>query len=471
MPRFDPARLQDTIVAPVTPPGHGGVSVVRLSGSRARQILETIFRPSAPPRAGRSPFRPRRAVLGRLTDPAGGEVVDEGLAVFFPAPHSYTGEDVAELSLHGSPVLVERALAVCRRLGARLAEPGEYTRRAFRNGKMDLCQAEAVRNLTAARTELQARVARRQAGGEAAAAVRPVKEALLDLLVRMETVLEFDEDQGGLGVAARFDEEARELRARLAALEKRFRFAALAENGFSLVLAGRPNAGKSTLFNALLGRERAIVADLPGTTRDTIRESASLYGLPVVLADTAGIRPTEDPLESLSIRRTRQVVADADAVLFVVDGSRPWGPEDEHAREALSGARVVVALSKADLPPACPPDHLGPLFPDSRPIPVSARTGHNLEELRRALYHAILPGSSGSEEEQQGFLPTLRQQGCIRDAAGALDEAAATLGAGHSEEYAVLHLRRALSSLDALTGETAPEEVLDRIFSTFCIGK
>ncbi|MBP7866182.1 MAG: tRNA uridine-5-carboxymethylaminomethyl(34) synthesis GTPase MnmE [Acidobacteria bacterium] len=480
MPPFDPARFADTIAAPVTPPGRGGVSMVRVSGRRAREILERVFRPApatlpAPPGAGprEGPAfvpRARHATLGTVIDPSDGRPVDQALALWFPAPRSYTGEDVAELSFHGSPVLVGHVMEVILAAGARPADPGEFTRRAFVNGRLDLCQAEAVRALTESGTRLQAELARKQMGGETAALVRPLKERLLDLVVRLETLVEFDEDQGGLAVPGDPRAELADLGERFARIERGFRFASLAGSGFTLVLAGRPNAGKSTLFNALLGRERAIVTEFPGTTRDALREDANLFGIPAVLVDTAGIRPPADPVESLSIDRTRQALAEADAVLFVADGSRPWGPDDEHAAEALPDAHRVVALAKSDLPPQLPRETLEKRFPGSRVIAVSSRTGENLAELRLALYRTILP-EADLPDEGQGTLTSLRQQACIRGASDALAAGLRAVEAGHSEEYALAHLRRALAALDELTGQTAAADILDRIFSNFCVGK
>lgn len=456
--------LEDTIVAIATPPGRGAIGLVRLSGPRSRDVLERIFRPM---RKTGWP-EPRALTLGRLVDPEDGSVLDQALGAFLPGPATYTGQDMAELSFHGAPVLAAAALSAALAAGARLAQPGEFTLRAFLGGKMDLVQAEAVRDLVDARTRHQARLAAAQLRGGLSREVKPVKEALLDLVTRLETALEFGEDQG-IETGVNSVEACTAILEPLGRLAGGFARARLVREGFVLVVTGRPNVGKSSLFNALVGRERAIVTELPGTTRDALREEATIAGWPVTLVDTAGIRETEDRLERLGIERSREAVSESHVTLHVVDGSMPWPEEDRVLLTGLPDAGLVIVLNKCDLPAAVSPEEVEAVRPGVPRVVLSARTEEGLEELRDAIARLLDP--AGSVMPESSLVGNLRQQEAIRSATAAVSQALEAGCSGLSEEYILYHLRAALDCLDDLTGATTTDDLLGRIFSTFCVGK
>ena len=321
------AMEQETIVAISTPAGRGGIGVVRLSGPRAREIVAPLLRLRHPLAAGRARF-------GEVIDLATGAVLDQAVVTFFAAPNSYTGEDVVEIAAHGSPVLLEYLVRQCCAGGARLAEPGEFTQRAFLAGRIDLTQAEAVNDLIASSTLQQARVAARQMGGSLARVVAPVKAELVDLIAEMEAGIDFAEDDIDVMAAERIAEKIAEVRAPLVALERSFAYGRVVREGFRLAIVGRPNAGKSSLFNRLVERERAIVTAAPGTTRDTVTERVSMEGIPVELIDTAGLREGADEAERLGVARSREAMAEADVVLLVVDATVGISREDPRGHRA-----------------------------------------------------------------------------------------------------------------------------------------
>ena len=396
-----PASLMgdDTIVAISTPPGRGGIGVVRLSGSRAREIAEALLE------GGRRPWRARRAELAILIDDEGRHV-DRVVTTWYEAPRSYTAEDVVELSCHGSPAVlalaVERALAV----GARLAEPGEFTQRAFRNGRLDLAQAEAVRDLIESATAYQARVAMQQVEGAVARRLTPIKKELLDLVALLEAGIDFAEDdlEGG--------EDAEILR-RLALvaepverLRASYRLGKVIHGGLTLAIVGRPNVGKSSLFNRLLESDRAIVAPLAGTTRDVVSEVAQLEGIPVKLLDTAGIRATQDVVEAAGVERSWEALAGADLILAVVDLSEPLEAADrELLHKAHSTGRALAVGNKADLPRAA----------DVEALAVSAATGQGIEALRRAIVERARGGVG--LDDRAGLITNVRHERLLAECA------------------------------------------------------
>ncbi len=457
-----PRDVHDTICALSTPPGRSGIAVVRLSGSESFDLLHKVF-------DTRKPMDPRRATLGRVVDPRDGKQLDEAIVTCFPAPNSYTGEDVVEISMHGSPVLVSSLLDCLCAQGARLADPGEYTLRAFINGRMDLSQAEAVRDVIEATTLYQARVASRQCEGEISRQLQPVKELLIEIVVNLESAVEFVEE--GLAVESRVQlaDKLRKVEAELGVWIDSYRRGRIVRDGFGLAVVGRPNVGKSSLFNALLSQERSIVTEMPGTTRDLVSEFTNLDGVPVRLVDTAGVRRATDRVEQLGVDRSMRAIADADAILFVVDTSQPPAPEDEELREKLAGTSCIVVMNKADLPAVWSP-HQKAEFAGGHPfVEVSALRGTNIEPLGRA----ILSHLFGDEPSQQdGILITnLRHCRCLEAAREALGKGAEALRQGLSEEFVLVDLHEGLRQLGMITGETSVEDLLSEIFSRFCIGK
>jgi len=456
---------EDTIAAISTPPGRSGIGIVRLSGPAARAITRMIFRP----KTEGADLSPRRATFGEIRDPETGDLVDEAVVTFFPGPHSYTGEDVVELSCHGSPIVLRRVLDLVLERGARAAGPGEFTLRAFLNGRIDLVQAEAIRDLIEAQTITQARVALRQMQGSLSHRLQPIRHALLEAIVHMETAVEFVEEdvttESRSSLMARLDG----LIAELEALVAQYRTGRVVREGIQIAIVGKPNVGKSSLFNRFLERERAIVTEIPGTTRDMLIETASIEGIPVHLMDTAGLRDASDRVEQLGIERSRQAIADADLVLVVLDGSQPLDADDRTVLEATASVPRLIAINKCDLPERLDPESVRALETTAPLCRVSALTGQGLDQLRRQILEIITSGSAFQPEDV--ILTNARHYRLIVAACERLQQARRALGEGYSEEVALVGLHDALRHLGEITGEVTIEDILNQIFSTFCIGK
>ena len=450
----------DTIVAIATPPGSGALGVIRLSGPDATVIAGRLV---VSPRS--LELQPPHTVrLVALRDDGEGRILDKALCTVMRAPSSYTGEDVVEFSCHGSPpllrVLVERLCGA----GARLAAPGEFTRRAFLNGRIDLARAEAVALLIGARTERAARLAARALSGELSRRIYALREALVDVIAGLEVSLDFPED--GFGVDA---EAARDrvltLVAETQALLDATRRGRLVHDGVTVALVGRPNAGKSSLLNALLGRERAIVTDTPGTTRDVIEGAVVVDGIAVRLLDTAGLATPRDPIDAEGMKRARAAAAESDLVCLIVDGSQPFAATDAmELRAELQHPSVVLVRSKSDLPP----DPAVRALPEQT-VPVSVVTEHGLAALLGRLEEEI-KRIVGAEREEGAVAASLRQCAGIEAITRALHSSAEALE-GQPLEIALVDLREALSDASGLLGLEVGEAVLDRIFATFCVGK
>jgi tRNA modification GTPase len=442
----------DTIVAIATPPGRGGIGIVRVSGTRAADIARTLAR-----RAG---FEPRHATLTALVAPDGA-TIDQAVVTFFPAPHSYTGEDVVELSAHGSPVVLGVIVQAAVAAGGRLANPGEFTLRAYLHGRIDLVQAEAVAELIDAVTPLQARVAFDQLHGTLTTRLREIDDGLLDVVAKLEASLDFPDEGYHFvtrdGTAAALDAVIGSIDATLADAAR----GRVIREGLTAAIVGRPNAGKSSLFNRLAGAARAIVTEMPGTTRDLLTERIDVGGIPFTVVDTAGLRPApSNAVEEEGIARARQAAAAADLVVAVIDRTRPLDDEDR-ALVAESGGRRVVVASKADLPAAWDAAAIGAL-------PVSSRTGEGIVELRRAL---VERATGSAELGDRPALANVRHTALLGHAREALARARASVLAGTSEEFVLADLHEARGRFDEITGARAHDEVLHTIFARFCIGK
>jgi tRNA modification GTPase len=448
----------DTIAALSTPPGRGGVGVVRLSGPAALEIAAAIFQPESHAPLGES----ARARFGRLVDPTTGEHIDEAIHTCFKSPHSYTGEDVVELSCHGSPIIVSRLLELILQRGARLAEPGEFTFRAFFNRRIDLAQAQAVRDLIDAQTRFQARVATRQIEGALSKRLLRLKDLVVEVIVHLESSVEFAEDdistETESGLLLKIDSAI----AGLSEIAGSFSFGKFVREGFALAIVGRPNVGKSSVFNRLVGSDRAIVTEIPGTTRDALYESASIAGVPVRLIDTAGIRETTDIVETLGISRSRAAIADADIALLVMDASQPMTADDSRLLEQVPADRRIVALNKIDLPRAIE------MLPEDS-IRISALTGDGFDVLTASLLRR-LSGETVAERDDL-LITDARQHNAVRRSIDLLETARELMIQGEFEEVILLKLRGALAAIGEVTGETLTEDILNQIFSTFCIGK
>ena len=456
----------DSIVALSTPLGRGGIGVIRVSGPDALSILRRMTGDDF-----RDEPKPNYMTLRAIIDPFNGEILDQALVCFFKAPNSFTGEDVVEFHCHGSPVLLRRILDTILQLDVRFASPGEFSLRAVMNGRLQLTQAEAIRDLIDAQTDAAAQQATRQLSGEISHRLQPAKEQLLKIIVRLESSLEFVEDDlpqleqteivGGLA----------RLRSDLRSLADTFVRGKLLHEGLKVALVGPPNAGKSSLFNTLLGHERAIVTAVPGTTRDTISEPIGWDGIPITLIDTAGMRATTDQVESLGVERTRRAAADADLLVIVVDGSQPLTEEDRFILSDAAGKRYVIAVNKSDLPSFSSEqvaERLRHEGMQASAIAVSALTEEGVSQLRTAMLKPFVNGNGAAE----GLMITnARHHDLLLRTIDAIASSEGLIRERVSEEIILVGLHNALKFLGQITGETTTEEILGQIFSTFCIGK
>jgi tRNA modification GTPase len=451
----------DTIVAPATPPGDGGVGIVRLSGPQAEALLAAAFRGRRAPAAMAS----HHLYHGRLCRPDN-TPLDEVLVVIMRAPRSYTGEDVVEVHCHGGSQILRSSLDLFLAAGARLARPGEFTERAFLNGRLDLTQAEAVAALIGARSEQAARAALGQLEGRLSQQLRKYTGELRELLLLLEAHIDFPDDDLGAIDHQAFAARASAVQGAMRELLQTFDTGRALREGVSVLILGRPNVGKSSLLNALLGEARAIVTETPGTTRDTVEEQLILGGLPVRLIDTAGVRETADPIEREGVRRAREKAAAADLVLLVLDGSGPLTAEDRMAMDLAPPERTILVRNKSDLPPvgvAEPLDH----FP--RQVELSVRQGAGLAALQAAVVAHFCGGSS--EAGEGVVLTERRHRDALVGALAALERCLAAQSDGEPLECLALEVREALAALGQITGETTPDTILEQIFSRFCIGK
>ncbi|MDE3202135.1 MAG: tRNA uridine-5-carboxymethylaminomethyl(34) synthesis GTPase MnmE [Acidobacteriota bacterium] len=458
------AAATETIAAISTPPGRGGIGIVRLSGPDAASIAAQLVRL-------RHPLEHAHARLADVLDEAADETsdgakIDEAMVTYFAAPHSYTSDDLVEIAAHGSPVVLDLLLRRALALGARLAEPGEFTQRAFLAGKIDLTQAEAVRDLIEAQTLTQARQAASQMGGALSRRVLPLKQQLVELIALLEAGIDFAEDDVEVTPGEEIARRISELDPPLSALEASFARGRIVHDGLTLAIVGRPNAGKSSLFNKLAERDRAIVTATPGTTRDTVTERIAIEGIPLELVDTAGLREAFEEAEQLGIARSREAFADAALVLIVLDATEPLNEEERELFAAAEGRPTIVALNKCDLlgggeVRAAIPAEVGSV------LRTSALTGEGIALLR----DEIVRLATGGAAAEPGPLTSLRHQKAITLTREALADAGRANAEKIPHEMILIDLYRGLWALDSLTGQTTSDDILNLIFSTFCIGK
>jgi tRNA modification GTPase len=484
-------NLDDTIVAVATPPGRGGIGVVRIAGPEARSIAAPMLRL-------KHDLEPGRAVVGELVEPCGRgalarencsvveetsaserassradysqpdhheQRIDEVVVTYFGKPHSYTTDDIIEISAHGSPVVLRHVVELALAAGARLAEPGEFTMRAFLNGRIDLTQAEAVRDLIESRTLYQAKVAAQQLDGALSRRLQPIKQKLVELIALLEAGIDFAEDDVSVLSGEAILLHISAIRAPLEQLAASFAYGKLVHEGLTLAIVGRPNVGKSSLFNQLVESDRAIVTAMPGTTRDLVTEMVALGGIPIKLVDTAGIRRALDEAESLGINKSMEALADADLVLVVLDSSQPVGDEDHRLLDLVAQRPAIQVENKSDI---TSPQFVVPAS-QLRTIRASALTSEGIPELRAPLLRHV-GGEQGAHGET-GFLTSARHQGLVRDSVAALDAASSAVRTRIPHEMILLDLYNALRPLDEIAGTTSNDDILSLIFSKFCIGK
>jgi len=496
-------NTDDTIVAIATPPGRGGIGVVRIAGPRALEIAKPMLRL-------KHDLEPGSATFGELIEPCGADTpvrltdkavsgnegsldrpvnfisdagsptrvsaphdlfataqrIDEVVVTYFAKPHSYTTDDIIEISAHGAPVVLRHIVEMCVAAGARLAEPGEFTMRAFLNGRIDLAQAEAVRDLINSQTLYQAKVAAQQLEGALSKRLQPIKQKLIELIATLEAGIDFAEDDVSVLPDAMILDRIAAVRQPLDQLAASFSYGKIVHEGLTLAIVGRPNVGKSSLFNCLVERERAIVTSTPGTTRDLVTETVAIGGIPIRLVDTAGIRQALDEAESIGIRKSKEALADADLVLVVLDTSQPRSQEDEDLLHLAEARASLTVENKCDLVNGNQPLSAGS-FPAA--LRTSAVTGEGIAALRAEILRHV--GGEAGAQSESGFLTNIRHQGLVQESLAALHNASAAVDHKIPHEMLLLDLYNALRPLDAITGATTTDDILNLIFSTFCIGK
>lgn len=453
--------VRDTIAAISTPVGEGGIGIVRISGPASLPIARSIFRAKS-----NGGLKSHRFSYGDVVEPATGNLVDEAMVVFMKGPNSYTREDVVEIQCHGGTLVVSRILSLAIAQGARLAEPGEFTKRAFLNGRIDLVQAEAVMDVIASRTDASLALAQHQREGLLSRRISVVKEGVLYALAYVEALIDFPEDDVDVAVETDVLGRVAPALAELDALIEGFDEGKVLRDGVSVVIAGKPNVGKSSLLNTLLKEKRAIVTSVPGTTRDLIEEVVNINGLPVKLLDTAGICESEDQVEQEGVRLSLDRIPKADLVLFVIDGSAPFIAEDAAILRAIGPKSCIVVRNKSDLPlqAALPAGCSAPV------VPISTLTGAGVPELRDAITNAFMHGAAIDSREFVA-VSKARHRDALLKARLSLQSFIGNLEAGVAMELLPVDLREALDAVGEVTGETTADDVLDRIFSSFCIGK
>ena len=481
-------NLDDTIVAIATPPGRGGIGVIRIAGSEAKAIAMPMLRL-------KHDLEPGRALFGELIEPgscgagalarenvdlasayvgagaptcpaeqSSADRIDEVVVTYFPRPNSYTTDDIIEISAHGSPIVLRHIVELALTRGARLAEPGEFTMRAFLNGRIDLTQAEAVRDLIESQTLYQAKVAAQQLDGALSHRLQPIKKSLVELIATLEAGIDFAEDDISVLSPDAILERMVTIRFPLEELARSFSYGKIVHEGLTLAIVGRPNVGKSSLFNRLVERERAIVTATPGTTRDLVTETVAISGIPVNLIDTAGLRRALDEAESIGIRKSLEALADADLILIVLDSTQHIAEDDYELLNHAEGRHAVIVENKSDL--SVEPCVVKSGLPHVR---TSATTGAGIPELRSEILRHIR-GDTATQTET-GFLTSVRHQSLVNDSLAALDSASAAVQNHIPHEMLLLDLYNALRPLDEITGATTTDDILNLIFSTFCIGK
>ena len=449
--------MKDTIAAIATPLGRSGIGVIRLSGDDSLEITRKLVRDE-----NFSP-KPRYASLQKIYDLETEDVLDETLITYFQSPQSFTGEDVIEISCHGSPVILRQIIDSCLKLNARMAEAGEFSLRALANGQLNLSQAEAIRDLIDAQSVAAARQSIRQLRGELSNQLQPLKDDLLDVIVVLESTLEFVEDDLPEFQSENIKEKLNKIADETGRMAATFQAGKLLREGIKVALVGRPNVGKSSLFNALLGHERAIVTEIAGTTRDQLHERFTINNIPISLIDTAGLRETSDTVESIGVERSKRLIADADLVVVLLDGSEKLSDEDIEVLAQVKDLTYLIAVNKYDLEQS-----KIELNGNSKVLHISAKTGENLDELQKA----IIEPFSAQDVDNAGFLISdARHNDLLLRTKTEIENSINLLEQKMSEEIVLIGLHNALRYLGQITGETTTEDMLTRIFSTFCIGK
>jgi tRNA modification GTPase len=458
-------EINETIAAIATPPGEGGLAVVRMSGSKAKRIATDLFLSAIAPDL----WKPRTAYFGKIIDPKSEDEVDEVLLTWFKAPKSFTAEEIVEISAHGGVYVTSRILKLVVAHGARLAEPGEFTKRAFLNGRIDLSQAEAVSDIINAYSEKSLQLALNQLQGQLSQTINRLYQELVVVLAQVETAIDFPEEGLEFEVRKRLVDNVQKVRSELDTLIGSFDQGKIFREGARITLAGKPNVGKSSLLNALLKEDRAIVTSTPGTTRDTLEERIRLKDIHASITDTAGFRSDPDPIEKEGISRTRQTLENADLVLVVFDGSKPMDSNDELVVKEVETLPKIILINKNDLKAELDADRLSSFFPNALILKVSAKSKTGIEELFDDVYKVIVEDKAVGGESN--IIARERHRNQLQKAFDSLAIVCDTLTSNLSEEFVAVDINSALDSLGLILGKTFQEDLLSQIFDDFCIGK
>lgn len=456
--------LHDTIAAIATPSGRGGVGIIRVSGPAAGSIARQIF----VPKQQNCSWQSHQLYHGDIISPDSKNILDEVLVALMRGPHSFTGEDVLEINCHGSPLIMQAILSQLVQFGCRLARPGEFSQRAFLNGRMDLSQAEALATLVAAQSEKACAISLAHLKGALGTEIEKLRLKLIDILALTEAAIDFTEDISALDASGILPGIENTIE-RLQLLLDSYRKAKIYTEGLNVVIAGKPNVGKSSLLNTLTGKKRAIVTDIPGTTRDFITGRIDIRGIPVNLVDTAGIRQPQDIIEQAGIDLVWENLAHADLAIIIFDGSKPLTPEDFAIFSGIATKNCLVAINKTDLPPAWEVNNVDQLSQDCKILKISAKFGMGIDELKEA----IVDNTARDKEENAAavMITSLRHKVALEKALGNIQSAQESIAGGISPEFPAFELRQALDNLDEITGKKIDDAILDKIFSSFCIGK
>ena len=468
MPTVDSTMTTiDTIAAISTPRGEGGISIVRLTGPLAIPIAQRIFRSPSP--SSLRKIKTHTIVYGHILDPKTSQIIDEVLLTVMKAPRTYTREDIVEINCHGGAACVQKVLELTLLAGARLAEPGEFTKRAFLNGRIDLAQAESVADIIRAKTDLTRQVAMNQLQGTMSKTVNQLRNQLIDILAEVEASIDFPEEDLDFGDSIELSKRTQTVLTQLEDLLQTAEDGKILREGLSLAIVGKPNVGKSSLLNALLQEDRAIVTEIPGTTRDTIEEYANIRGIPIKLIDTAGIRETSDIIEYAGVKRSREWLERSDLLLVMLDASEPLTEDDRKLLELTKDKKSITVLNKIDLTELLDIEQIQKLTPDKPIVETSMLTGEGLEDLKTSILDSVIHGESISPDS--AIITNVRHRDALRKAKIDIEHALSSLNAAMPPELVAVDLRGALDNLGLIVGETTTDDILDRIFSQFCIGK
>jgi len=455
----------DTIAAISTAIGAAGIGIVRISGPDSFEIASKIFK-------GRKPFeklKDHTINFGRIVDPATGEMLDDVLVSKMYGPKTYTGEDIVEINCHGGTVMVNRILELVLRIGARLAEPGEFTKRAFLNGKIDLSQAEAVIDIINAKTSESSKVAFAQLEGKLSEKIRSARKSLIDLIAHIEVTLDYPEYDIEKITEEMVQKSLMEINGMLGRIVKDFERGRIIREGINAVIVGRPNVGKSSLLNELIGKSKAIVTDIPGTTRDILEEYVNIHGIPVRITDTAGIRETEDLVEKIGVEKAKKAIDEADLAILMIDGSKGLTDEDKDIIQQLAGKKVIVLINKVDISDNAKIEEMENELKAFKPVRTSMVDGEGIEELEKEIARLFLQGEVVGSDEI--LITNVRHKKLIDDAQGSINRALEALDTGMPIDCASIDIKDAAEYLGQITGESVSEDVMHSIFSRFCIGK